>query len=228
LRVMRSVERRPGATEVLALGDPDYGSRSKGPRTLIRGRPLPSLPATRGEVQAVGTVVLLGAQASEGKLRASLASKPRWRAVHLACHSLIDSKQPLLSALALASDGADDGRLTAIEILRLDIPADLVVLSATRAARGRIDPGEGSVGLPRAFLYAGARAVLAPLGAVDDEATSALMKIFYLLWRPPVPAGATPRSAAVALRAAMAQVAAQPRWKHPYYWAGWVLFGDPD
>jgi CHAT domain-containing protein len=61
---------------------------------------------------------------------------------------------------------------------------------------------------------------------VDDEATKELMTRFYVLWNPRdgTPALAT----AEALRRAQAHVRSQERWRHPYYWAAWTLWGLPD
>ena len=80
--------------------------------------------------------------------------------------------------LALAPSTTDDGWLTAPEIATLDLKADLVVLSACDTGRGRIT-GDGVVGLPRAFLAAGADSVVVSLWQVPDVATAALMVNFY-------------------------------------------------
>ena len=56
----------------------------------------------------------------------------RWRAVHFACHGTVDVERPMLSSLALSRADEDDGFLTALEILRMPIPADLAVLSLGR------------------------------------------------------------------------------------------------
>ncbi len=212
----------------LALGDPDYG----GPRdarmvALLRdGGTLSPLPGSREEARAVGTTVLLGKDATEEGLAAALASRPRWRAVHLACHGVLDQERPWLSSLALARGGASDGYLTVQEAFDLRCPADLVVLSACETGRGRVARGEGIVGLVRAFMFAGAPRVLVSLWKVDDEATRALMVRFYELWNPGD--GAPGRGAAAALRAAQEHVASQERWRHPRYWAAWVLWGLPE
>jgi CHAT domain-containing protein/tetratricopeptide (TPR) repeat protein len=235
---------------VLALGDPDYAGVSGGARaTYYRGRPLAALPSTRVEAGAVGTKVLLGADASEPGFHASGATSPRWSAVHLACHGLVNVEKPMLSALALSRAGESDGFLTAREVLWTKVPADLVVLSACETAVGRIVRGEGIVGLTRAFMFAGAPRVICSLWKVDDEATAALMLKFYELWlgasrdavalsEPGAPPGAPggskgpnqgqPKlSAAEALRQAQEHVRAQAKWRHPYYWAAWVLWGLP-
>ena len=68
-------------------------------------------------VEAIADVDLLGQAATEAGLQAALGKQIRWRAVHLACHGLVDPDQPMLSALALTPDGeADDGMLTALEV----------------------------------------------------------------------------------------------------------------
>ena len=58
-----------------------------------------------------------------------------------------------------------------------------------------------------------------------DKATKALMLKFYELWNPK--SGKGGRSAAEALEAAQKHVRGQKKWAHPYYWAGWVLWGSP-
>ncbi len=182
---------------------------------------LTGLPATAEEARDVGTTVLLGGEASVAGLRAALPKNPRWRAVHFACHGVIDPDRPLLSALALTPSSGDDGLLCAVDVFRMRIPADLAVLSACETGKGRVYRAEGIVGLTRAFMFAGAPRVLVSLWKVDDAATRALMKEFYARWN----GGASP---ARALREAQASVASQAAWRHPRYWAAWSLWGLPD
>ena len=80
--------------------------------------------------------------------------------MHVACFALVDLERPLLSALVLADDDENDGHLTALEVSRSKVPADLVVLACDQAARGRIDAAGGSLGLPHAFLRAGGEILL--------------------------------------------------------------------
>ncbi len=214
---------------VLAVGDPDYGTRMSAQGMLlhrgVKGGRLPPLPATRKEVEAIGDVTLLGKDATEAALAAKLETPRRWRAVHLACHGLVDPERPMLSALVLTQTDEDDGFLTCLEVFRRKIPADLVVLSACETAKGRVYKAEGIVGLTRAFMYAGAPRVLCSLWKVDDKATQALMIKFYELWNPQSGSGL---GAADALRKAQAHVRGHQQWEHPYYWAAWVLWGLPD
>ena len=133
-----------------------------------------------------------------------------------------------MSALALTADGQSDGLLTALEIFQLEIPADLVVLSACETGKGKVYEAEGIVGLTRAFMFAGAPRVICSLWKVDDEATRALMIEFYRLWNPKEGDGL---GTAAALKKAQEYIKTHPKhpeWKHPYYWAAWVLWGLPD
>lgn len=75
------------------------------------------------------------------------------------------------------------------------------------------------MGLTQAFFVAGAQRVLGSLWPADDEATSILMEHFYRALR----ASHSPSSA---LRVAQTEMAKDPRWSSPYYWAGFSLAGD--
>ena len=82
------------------------------------------------------------------------------------------------------------------------------------------------MGLTRAFMFAGAPRVICSLWKVDDDATRALMTKFYELWNPKDGQARLPT--AEALRTAQEFVRSQEKWKHPYYWAAWVLWGLPE
>jgi len=212
---------------VLALGDPEYRA-SQAPRgfaVLRGGHDLARLPGTAREAKSVGDVAITGRDATEARLREELAKRSRWRAVHLACHGLIDPQRPMFSSLALTPAGEDDGFLTALEVFRMKVPADLVVLSACETGKGKVYRAEGIVGLTRAFMFAGAPRVLVSLWRVDDAATAALMTKLYELWNPKAGKGLP---LARALREAQEFVRSQERWRHPAYWAAWVLWGLPE
>ncbi len=224
--------RRARGEGVLALGDPVYATKRSPRPGAQRGRELAPLPGSRAEVEAIGTRKLLGEGATEAALREALAahSKTAWRAIHFACHGLIDMDQPMHSALAITvgdpGTPSDDGFLTADEVRRLPMRSDLTVLSACDSGRGKVYRGEGLLGLTRAFMLAGAPRLMVSLWKVDDEATQALMREFYRVWNPKDPKQAV--RASTALRVAQAHVRKEAKWAHPYYWAAWVLWGLPE
>jgi CHAT domain-containing protein len=79
----------------------------------------------------------------------------------------------------------DDGILTAEALAALDLrQLQLAVLSACDSGLGEEGGGEGVYGLQRAFHLAGTQNVVASLWKVSDEATAALMALFYhQLWQ---------------------------------------------
>ena len=76
-------------------------------------------------------------------------------------------------------NGNDSGFLTATEIGKMNIVADLVVLSACNSGNGEYYNGEGLLGIGRAFILAGAKAVVVSLWPVDSITTKDLMVRFY-------------------------------------------------
>jgi CHAT domain-containing protein len=142
----------------------------------------------------------------------------RYRVLHFATHAFVDRVLPMRSGLWLGGSEHEDGVLDASEIYALALRADLVVLSACDTGVGRTAAGEGVQSLARAFLYAGARSVVATLWQVDDRRTLELMTRFY--------SGLAGReTVATALAAARRESIA--RREPPRAWAGFVLIGSP-
>ena len=127
------------------------------------------------------------------------------------------------SRIALAPDGQHDGNLEVHEILSdLDLSGvNLVVLSACETARGERTRGDEITGLTRAFLYAGAPAVISTLWKIDDRASALLIEDFYRRLLDGAPA-------AEALRQAQLGLLRKPECQNPYFWAAFSLTGDPD
>jgi CHAT domain-containing protein len=110
--------------------------------------------------------------------------------------------------------------LRANEIYNLNLPAELVVLSACETGLGKEVKGEGLVGLTQGFMYAGARRVVVSLWNVNDKATAALMQRLY--------AGMLRghKTPAASLRGAQIEMLRLRQWQSPYYWAAFVLQGE--
>lgn len=145
---------------------------------------------------------------------------PHYRVLHLAAHTRSGGDRPWQDAIQVGSSRTEESWLTASQIAALRLPGTLCVLAGcstlTEEARSR----ETLEGIGPACLAAGARAVVATLWKVDDEATFALMQEFY----EQLAAG---RTTGAALLAAQARVRSSPARSHPYFWAGVVLLGDP-
>ena len=185
------------------------------------------LPATAAEAReiarlagdAAGSLLLTGLDASRDRL--AHAGLGDFRLLHFATPAWTHSEDPGLAALALSAfDAAGlpvDGVLRPHDIAALALQAELVVLSACESGLGHEISGEGPVGLPQAFLRAGAQAVLATLWPVPGDSTVVLMREFYrqvLVSR---------RDPATALRLAQARLRADGRWSDPHFWAGFQL-----
>lgn len=147
-----------------------------------------------------------------------------YHVLHIATHSLLDSRQPELSGIAFSMvdpKGAPrDGFLRLHEIYDLDLGAGLVVLSACETGAGKEVRGEGLMGITRGFLAAGVPQLVVSLWKVGDRSTAELMKRFYdqLLEKGHPPAEA--------LRQAQLSMLAELAWSQPRQWAGFVFLGD--
>ena len=173
----------------------------------------PSIPFAATEVLAVaerlpGAEVRVGEDATIEALRDGAAQSD---ALHLACHGLFRSDNPMFSALKL-----HDGWLTAADAMSLDLPGALVTLSACESALGGVIGGDEVLGLSRAFLGAGAATLVVSLWLVQDETTAELMRGYYERLR---------RNARPAKALRDAQLEIKDRYAHPYYWAPFVLIG---
>lgn len=204
-----------------ALRETDGGDTPKLQRLLASGREardILSLAPPGSSMEATGF------KASRENLTDVRLSQ--YRVVHFATHGILNERNPEMSGVVLSlydEQGRylEDGFLRLGDIFSLSLPVDLIVLSACRTALGKEVRGEGLIGLTRGFMYAGAPRVIASLWKVDDDATAEMMKRFY---QKMLKEGMTPASA---LMAAQASMSAQKRWSNPYYWAGFVLQGEP-
>lgn len=203
--------------------------------------PLPRLPGAETEIQSIAallpasrTTMLVGENATAARV---LGTVPRRSVLHFATHAFAEDADPLASFLALSrpTGTTANGRLTAEEIYRLRLDADLVVLSACRSG-GAITNGDGVAALARAFFYAGAPSLIVSLWDVADQPTNRLLPAFYRAWL----RGA---DKARALRSAQLQLIDDLRAgrvvvhtaagdlvlpEAPAFWAGFVLLGEPD
>ncbi|MDR7275407.1 CHAT domain-containing protein [Catenuloplanes atrovinosus] len=199
----------PSATTMVRFG----AAARPGGRTPFAGfaaeRPsggYADLPAARDEVEEAaalfpGARTFVGPGATAAAFRAHSGDA---RLLHIAAHASIDERQPLYSGILLSPDPDaqdNDPFLSLHDIIGLDLRADLVVCAACDSAHGQLRDGEGLVGFSRAFLAAGASALVLSLWPVQDACSQHVMDLLY----PALRAGLSPAEAlATALRAARA------------------------
>ncbi|MCP4657077.1 MAG: CHAT domain-containing protein [bacterium] len=233
--------RRPAPKLVGVVADPVFDPRDPRVEKPASGDPTPSDPgdpdlpwlgrlvSSRAEAEAILALVpegqgLAALDFDAGRELVMSGALADYRYVHFATHGRFDPQQPELLELVLSQVDEHgrprDGSLRSHEIYRLNLPVEMVTLSACRSGLGREVRGEGLVGLTQAFLHAGAARVVVSLWKVDDRATAELMERFYRgifedELRP-----------AAALRAAQLSMLREQRWEAPYYWAGFFLQGE--
>lgn len=215
----------------LGVGDPVYNpaderrpkkpfpasiwqANASAPATLS----LPRLPGTASELNACARRIglekpelLLGSEARWERVRARLASEPG--IIHFATHVVPSPDSPRESLLALSLRPNGEPELLTSELIAAhDVRSRLVVLSGCRSGSGNIKPGEGLMGLTRAWLLAGAQSVLATYWPTLDD-TGSLLEAFYGSFSQQMPP-------AQALQAAQRAMIARSDFRaEPRYWA---------
>ena len=188
-----------------------------------------ALWAQNHQVRYCDRALSLGDAATETAVKKAALGNARILA--FATHGLLTGELTGLSEPALVltppakATDIDDGLLTASEAAQLQLGADWVVLSACNTAAGDGTPGaEGLSGLARAFLYAGARAILVSHWPVRDDAAAALTTGAFSRLTSEKGIGR-----AEALREAMIAVmdnTDDPTLAHPSAWAPFVVVGE--
>jgi CHAT domain-containing protein/tetratricopeptide (TPR) repeat protein len=173
-------------------------------------------PNIEAEIQALrrifpDAVTLMGSEATRSNL---MKLAPGARFLHLASHSYFRRDNPMFSFLQLA-----DSPLNFYNLMDLQLRAEMVTLSACHTGMNLVFPGDELHGLMRGFLYAGTPSLIASLWAANDLSTAEFMREMYSRLR----AGETKRAA---MRSA--QLAIKDAYGHPYYWAPFVLMGNPN
>ena len=193
------------------------------PRT--DGLVLPRLVASGAELDNCATawdgesILLRGAGATRRNLAGQMRRNPA--VVHFATHVLESSERPAFGLIALSlTDRQEAELLTPFEIAHWRIDAGLVVLSGCYSAQGAALPGTGLMGLTRAWLTAGARAVVSSRWPTPDE-DGPLFKALYRNLR-------TERRAdpGQALRTAQIEMIRSGGWHaQPRYWGAYFVIG---
>jgi CHAT domain-containing protein len=222
---------RETAPTFLAFADPPMPSAHDPARAALRSGELLPLPDAAREVEQIARLfgtgrssLHIGSDALEQRLK---RDSGKYAVLHFATHGVLDDANPMYSHLLLApSPGAagEDGLLETWEMMRLDLHAELAVLSACDTARGKFGAGEGIIGMSWALFAAGCPSTIATGWKVDSAASADLMLDFYRRWLLGRPATAFAK--AEALQRARLRLLRDPRRRHPFYWASYVLIGS--
>lgn len=222
------------STRLLAMGNPFLGKATvERLKMERRDEQLDPLPEAEREVKTLAQLygagqskVYIGADAREDRLKSEAG---RFSVLHLATHGILNDASPMYSQVVLAqsAEGAgEDGLLEAWEIMKLDLHADLVVLSACETGRGRVGAGEGMIGLTWALFVAGSPTTLVSQWKVESASTTELMLEFHRNLRRGIKDTRQRVSTAKALQDAAFKVLRRSEYRHPFYWAGFVVVGD--
>ncbi|BAZ42745.1 hypothetical protein NIES4101_87150 [Calothrix sp. NIES-4101] len=181
-----------------------------------------ALPGVEQEIQQISTTipttVLLNEKFTNTKLKAKLQNLS-YSVMHLASHGQFSSKAS--DTFIKTWDGQINihtlSKLMSDRNLKGSSPIDLLVLSACQTAKG---DERATLGLAGVAVRSGARSTLASLWTVNDASTAKLMSTFYReLLKPKV-------KKVEALRLAQLELLQTPEFKHPYYWAAFILVGN--
>jgi CHAT domain-containing protein len=194
---------------------------------------LAPLPDAERQVNGLGQIygttrsrIYTGPDASEARVKTEAGG---YRILQLAAHGILNDADPMYSHIVLSQsvDQKEDGLLEAWEMMNLNLDADMVVLSACETARGRVGAGEGVIGMSWALFIAGSPTTVVSQWKVDAASTTELMLEFHRRLNPAAAGRARPSgSKSEALRQAALRLLKSPQYRHPFYWAGFVIVGD--
>ncbi len=166
--LLRKHKKTKHPNKAIVVGNPSFGNM------------LPQLPGAENEAKQVAhiyeTPPLILDNATETKIRKNIGNGVH--TFHLATHAVYNENEPLESAVFLTKAGKA-AALTAKDIFRNPIPAQLVVLSACETGVAKVQAGDDFLGLARSFYIGGTQAILTSLWPVEDHATNLFMTHFH-------------------------------------------------
>ncbi|MBU1165209.1 CHAT domain-containing protein [Patescibacteria group bacterium] len=222
--------RHNASLQFVGFGNPNF---SDSLFSIFQAMRIGPLPETEKEIKAIANIFskqnrlenifpksFLGNEATKQNF---LVEAPSATHLHIATHggAFFDDDPNLYSLLFSSyaetwTSFAEKALLKPDEIAKLQLCADLVVLSVCRSGMGKYQPGEGLLGFAQAFLKAGAKSVLVGLWNVEDEKSSIFMNDFY---------SALFSGESIAESCAFAKREMMKRDPDPFYWAPFIVYG---
>lgn len=127
-------------------------------------------------------------------------------------------QEPVLVLTLPNQPEGQDGFLRMSEVMGLKLNADIVALTACQTGLGRRLTGEGTMGMGRAFQYAGAKSVLMSLWSVAETSSVMLAESFFRYLK-------EGKDKLESLRLARKEIR-ESGYDHPFFWAGFILAGE--
>jgi CHAT domain-containing protein len=144
---------------------------------------------------------------------------------HFSGHSYLTENDNQFTFMALGHNYTDpDHTFSVAEVFHQDTHAEMVFLNACNTAKSDLINGEGVYNLSRAFLSSGSKSVVSTLWEVDDKASGEISIVFYENLKD----GMSKANALQQAKNNYLQNVTKDNQRHPYYWAGIVLVGNPD
>jgi CHAT domain-containing protein/tetratricopeptide (TPR) repeat protein len=234
---------------LMAVGNPTLQGGTQKENGIEIGVGLSPLPETERLAKRLAALwgpgrsrIYTGASATETSIKKDIKN---FEIVHLGAHGIFD-EDPMYSYVLFSqtndrnrsgksasgdrtkptpSASSDDGMLEAWEIKDLEINARLVVLSACETGLGRVRIGEGMIGLSWALFMAGCPTVVVSQWQIDGESANELMFDFHSNLKNNLRNGPSELHTAESLRKAALKLMQTKKYRHPYYWGGFVVMG---
>ncbi len=227
-------------TTRVAPGVAQLDSRDTSDQGRMR-RQWTEIPGSLKEGLAVSSVLHVGVLSGANGTKAAVQQIKNPVVLHFATHGFFDRSPMRVSTgnasltdallrsgivLAGANDADEQATpnnaiVTALEAASLDLRGtQMVTLSGCDTGLGITIQGEGVYGLRRAFMAAGARAVMMTFWRTEDQSTTSFMADFYRRL-------ALGASKPAALRATQLAMLSKPKFREPHYWGSFILAGDP-
>ena len=144
------------------------------------------------------------------------------KVIHIATHGSVSAGFLAFAGMSSVRNGktvqAKNVLLYPEDIEQLSISPALVVLSSCDSARGTVK-ADGILGMARAFILAGAQAVLTTLWRVPDESASVFMQFFYQYLMDGL-------KASLALQKSTLSVRSFSKYSQYIHWSGYQLTGE--
>ena len=223
----RPKPRRAASPSLLAVMNPQLSPEMETRiKSILPAEKINRRPTARNAFEELGDLynerpqaALVGPDASEDRMKAKAG---KYDLLHLDSEVILNETAPLFSFSALSSSAGakDDGALEVREIFDLDLNSDLAVISASELAWPKAGAMRSMTGLTWAWFVAGCPAAVVSRWRTDESFDLALEfhRRIISSWRK--------ESKARSWQAAVQQSLSREERRHPYFWAGFSIFGD--